>query len=224
MKSVMEEASSIAKAVEQAWERVGKPREFTVKVFEEAKHSFFGFTTQSAKIALIFDENMLMVKPTQERPKEQHHVKSSQDKHKQKFKKQHPRKQESPAHQPQQKTVERKIEKQDKQDKQSDNAKATTGTHDERMGKQKSLWTDEMIQAAQTWVDKNLKIIGLPNITFTTSAQKYYLRFQFDNCVLENKEKEKKLFSAFAHLIMATLRNKFKKELRGLKVVLISQN
>ncbi len=44
MKSIMEEASSILKAIEKGWNRAGKPQEFTVKVFEEPEHNFLGMT------------------------------------------------------------------------------------------------------------------------------------------------------------------------------------
>lgn len=54
MKSIMEEASSIVKAIEAAWIRAEKPREFSVKIFEEPEKNFFGMVTKSAKIALIF--------------------------------------------------------------------------------------------------------------------------------------------------------------------------
>lgn len=54
MKSIMEEASSIVKAIEAAWIRAEKPHEFSVKVFEEPEKNFFGMVTKSAKIALIF--------------------------------------------------------------------------------------------------------------------------------------------------------------------------
>lgn len=56
VKSIIEEGSSIAKAIETAWIRAGKPVEFKVKVFEEAKKNFFGFTKQPAKIAFIFGQ------------------------------------------------------------------------------------------------------------------------------------------------------------------------
>ena len=56
MKSVMQEASSIAKAFEQAWEKAGKPQQCSVKVLEEPRHNFIGMTLQSAKIALFFDD------------------------------------------------------------------------------------------------------------------------------------------------------------------------
>ncbi len=54
MKSIMEEASSIAKAIEAAWIRAEKPHEFSVKVFEEPEKNFFGMVTKSAKIGLFF--------------------------------------------------------------------------------------------------------------------------------------------------------------------------
>jgi len=62
MKSVMEEASSLTKAIENGWERAGKPREFTIKVLQKPEKNFFGFTTKSAKIALLFDEKTVEIK------------------------------------------------------------------------------------------------------------------------------------------------------------------
>lgn len=56
MKSIMEEGSSILKAVEKAWIRAGKPQEFSVKIFEEEQKNFFGMTKRSAKVAIFFDE------------------------------------------------------------------------------------------------------------------------------------------------------------------------
>ena len=59
MKSIMEEASSIFKAIENAWNRAGQPQDFSVKVFEEPQRNFFGMTVKSAKIGLFFDEKSL---------------------------------------------------------------------------------------------------------------------------------------------------------------------
>jgi hypothetical protein len=56
MKSIIHEASSIAKAVEQGWIKAGKPQEFSVKVFEDAEKNFFGFTTKQAKVAIFFKD------------------------------------------------------------------------------------------------------------------------------------------------------------------------
>jgi predicted RNA-binding protein Jag len=55
MKSIVEEASSIAKAIENAWIRAGKPNIFQVKILEEPKRNFLGLTAQSAKIGFFYD-------------------------------------------------------------------------------------------------------------------------------------------------------------------------
>ena len=57
MKSIMEEASSITKAIENAWNRAGQPQEFSVKILELPKTSVFWLkTAKSAKIAFFFNE------------------------------------------------------------------------------------------------------------------------------------------------------------------------
>lgn len=56
MKSVIQESSSVFKAIEQGWEKAGKPHEFTVKILQEAKKNFLGMTLSNAKVAIFFGE------------------------------------------------------------------------------------------------------------------------------------------------------------------------
>ena len=56
MKSIIQEASSVFKAIEQGWVRAGQPAEFTVKILEEGQKNFFGLTTKSAKVSIFFNE------------------------------------------------------------------------------------------------------------------------------------------------------------------------
>lgn len=57
MKSIIEEASSISKAIENGWIKAGKPKDFSVKIFEEPVKGFFGITIKSAKIGIFFQES-----------------------------------------------------------------------------------------------------------------------------------------------------------------------
>jgi predicted RNA-binding protein Jag len=57
MKSVVQEASTIGKAIEQGWKTAGEPRNFSIKILEIPQHNFLGFSTKSAKVAIVFDEN-----------------------------------------------------------------------------------------------------------------------------------------------------------------------
>ena len=54
MKSVVVEASTVAKAIETAWLKAEKPEEFFTKVLQEHTSGFLGFGAQKAKIVFFF--------------------------------------------------------------------------------------------------------------------------------------------------------------------------
>lgn len=57
MRSVIQEASTLAKAIEQGWIKAGKPKDFTVKIFEEPQKGFLGLTTKkNAKVGIFIED------------------------------------------------------------------------------------------------------------------------------------------------------------------------
>ena len=54
MKSLLQEAPSIEKAVFQAWESAGRPAEFSVKIHEQGKSGFFGFMSTPAVVSITY--------------------------------------------------------------------------------------------------------------------------------------------------------------------------
>lgn len=86
MKSLIEEASSIAKAIEKAWDRAGKPQSFSIKIFEESTSNFLGFTKTPAKIGIFFEEQVRQERdvqkraprPAHDRQNKPHHATSAQ--------------------------------------------------------------------------------------------------------------------------------------------------
>ncbi|MCX5922759.1 MAG: hypothetical protein NTX86_05550 [Candidatus Dependentiae bacterium] len=205
MKSIMEEASSIAKAIEKGWARAGKPQEFTVKVFEEAEKNFIGLTTKPAKIGLFF----------QEQPTYQTNNKPS-------FK-------ERPQQQPQSQPQARKPQPQRPQPSQFSQPAQPQVREDQPFADKQakkhptsSPWNDELVAAAQEWVKDSLRILNLENIQFTVEVDRYALKLNFAGQITQGGEKEKTLFRSWAYLIMQALRQKFKRPLKGLKVILMS--
>ena len=61
MKSIVEEGSSIVKAIEKAWTRADKPAEFSVRIYELPQKNIFGFTSKSAKIGIFFEDGKQLV-------------------------------------------------------------------------------------------------------------------------------------------------------------------
>lgn len=183
MKSIMEEASSIGKAIDLAWNRAGKPAQFSIKILEEPEKNMFGLTVKSAKIALFFDERRRQEfqQRQPERPR--------------------PARQDAPKHKVQEVTP----KEAPKQAKRS------------RPG-----WTDAMAADAKNWLNETLKAMQLERISYNSSISGSAIKFVFDSSPTGSEAKDRMLFSSFACLLLATLRNKHKRNMRNLKVILLT--
>ncbi len=185
MKSIMEEASSVAKAIENAWLRAQKPSEFRVKIFQESEKNFFGFSKKSAKIAFFFEDS---------RP--EYHTKPRFKQAEKPVQKEHPQK--KPLQRPEL--------------KQPVKAKKSITP----------IWSDELVQAAKDWISNTLQLMGFDNIAFKTDVNRNNLIIKFEHKITESDEKERRLFSSFAHLILITLRSKYRVNMMRARVILKS--
>lgn len=189
MKSIIQEASSIVKAVEKAWLNAGKPQEFSVKVFEHPEKNFIGMTTKPAKIGIFFKEVTVA----------------------------------KPGEKPRRETIKRKapVEKRPAQPTRHRQPEPSRPVHAEAERPQKRImWSDDMVNEARKWVDGALQSMNKKNVSFTTDVNNYYLRFVFAQPLAETEEKERNLFRSFSFLMLQALKHKFKRPLRGFKVVL----
>ena len=55
MKSLLQEAPSISKAIEKAWVSAGNPTEFTIKILDTGEKNFFGMAKQPAIVSIIYN-------------------------------------------------------------------------------------------------------------------------------------------------------------------------
>ena len=232
MKSIMEQASSIIKAIEKAWISAESPKEFTVKIFEKEERNFFGMTTKPAKIGIFFsDKPHSQDKPhhksrTENQPevKECHaFVKTTADKQakpvinkqgEQCAPKQHnkpaahiPAKPSSPV-------------KPESTSKKNDAPRAAT-EQPEQPRRTPAAWNETMTNTTTAWIKNTLSLMGMHAIDFSTDIAGKNLKLTFTKPLIENPIVEKQLFRSIAHLIMASLRNQYKQDIKDLKVVLI---
>ena len=59
MKSVIAQGATVVKAIEEALKKADMPKEFFVKILEEAQSGFLGFGSKKAKIALFFKKEIM---------------------------------------------------------------------------------------------------------------------------------------------------------------------
>jgi predicted RNA-binding protein Jag len=233
MKSIMEEASSVAKAIEKGWVRAGKPQEFSVKVFEEAQKNFIGMTTKSAKVGLFFEENSRMPSG---KPHEKRTLDRSADKNQRPKPQQQQDRQQKPAYPNSNDRSAQDRSKMQQPDRSADRQRFETKPQDKSLfakqeqqrppardhGTSTSPWSPELVDTAQEWLKGSLSVLGQSNVTFAAEVERYALRVTFPKLITQNSEKEKMLFRSWAYLLMQALRQKYKRPLKGLKVILMS--
>ena len=66
MKSMLQEAPTVLKAIEKAWRSCGEPEEFTIKVLEHEKKSFWGTIKKPAVISIVYEAGRAHEKITPE--------------------------------------------------------------------------------------------------------------------------------------------------------------
>jgi len=198
MKSIVEEASSIVKAIEKAWIRAGKPLSFQVKILEESKRNFFGMTVKSAKIGFFFAKEAEPVRrPARTEPRRDRSYSSPRE-----------------VREVRERTEVKRPEPQRPERREQ--------PREQRESKPKSRWSPEMVSTSKDWLEQNLRTMGLSRISFSLDAKGYYLRVVFSEPLAIDRAKEQQLYKSFAHLIMQMLRTKFRKGFTGFKVVLKS--
>jgi len=194
-KSLVEQASSVSKAIEQGWNRAGNPSEFSIKVLEVAEKNFIGMTVKPAKIGIFFQEQPATepaTPKTQQKPKEPAPQK-----------KERPLKTKAPQHSAH----------------PVKNEPATPRTQPTRK-KERIVWNPEMIEETKQLLSTFLKFIPQANQPFDVHADNYYLKVSFLKPLHADKEQDRILFRSLAHLLMQAVRNKFKKGFHGLKIIL----
>lgn len=198
MKSILQEASSIAKAIEQGWVKAGKPQEFSIKILEEPQHNFIGITTRSAKVALFFNEKPVKPEFTA-KPKTKGYRAEMQQQ-------QQPREQQVEA-------VEHERTVQSHQEPRETAQRPP-------VRRPEAQWNDQMIAYARQWLLHVLEVMHKEHITFTIEPQTFYLKITLSEPIFSEREKEKHLLASFALLLLETLKKQFKTGLRGHKIVL----
>lgn len=217
MKSIIQEASSIAKAVEEGWIKAQKPQQFSVKILEEAEKNFLGLTKKSAKVAIFFDEPQV-TKPAEHRPAQQ----APRQQHQQRPQQRPVQEKSSYAKATDDRQLSQRPQQAQKQQPQQPTQTAENVAQAPAQPKKQfePLWNQAMVDRTQQWMQEAFKHSNNGHIQFTVEPQKFHLRITLSAPILPDPDKEKQLLASFSALILETLKRSFKMSLRGHKIVL----
>jgi len=209
MKSIIEEASSIAKAVERGWEKAGKPKEFTVKIFEEAKKNFIGFVVHSAKVGIFFQE---LPEKSAEKSVEAPRNNSSRQIQRRPL--------STPsASTPHETTPARRTAPLEKKAIRP----IATEAPAEPVAAPAIEWTPPMVETASDWLKGLLKSIEKGSVGVTSEVSGSTLQLFIHEQILADPQQEKHLFINFSTLIIQAIKRKTRKSLKGYRVSVFRQ-
>lgn len=198
MKSMLQEASSIAKAVDKAWQEAGKPAEFTLKILQESQRNFFGLLKKPAIVSIIYDPRKLPNALKKE-------SRSGQKRRGQ---------QESRAQKGQKKAPAREPRAPRNARVPKDQPRVSS---EERI-----VWTDNYLEMVGDWLRVLLQKMAI-STKFGMSLDRGLLKIQFDAPVIESVDNERILFASLVALLLQFLRRHEKKKLRGLRLAITSR-
>ncbi len=211
MKSVIQEGSSVAKAVAKAWESAGKPEEFSIKIYETEKTNFFGLLRRAAVVSIFYNQKR-PYKGNRERSngyrnntrrngRESYNVSSRES-----FKST-PYVEESASSR-----TSSYNEDAPRRDSRS------TGQRSDR----REAWHPELIDEISGWLTETTEKMGVTT-SFDTKVDGGVLKVTFETPVLEQEDYERMLFASFSHLLMQFLKRAHKNKFRSLRLLIQSR-
>ena len=205
MKSLLQEANSIPKAVEKAWIEAGKPAQFTINIMEKGEKNILGMTKQPAIVSISFE--LEAPKRSFERNKSRRPETQRQTQRKSGFTRTSTDKREPRPQEPrrsQQQIRPQSIQQEPKQDFP------------------RPSWNDDLIQEISNGIKEIFSKISL-NASFDTNANNKALTIKFQGKILERADDERALFASLSYLLLQFLKKKHKRKFAGFRLIITSE-
>ncbi len=205
MKSMLQEASSVLKAIEKAWQNAGKPHEFTIRIMEVEEKNFLGKSSKPAVVSIAYEPKRAPMRAKERAPEKVVAVKQKIERESKKttgfFRSLFERlgKKEEVVQKPQ---MERRL----------------VGHRKEgRPG-----WSRELVNDAVSWLREILHIMGRP-MGLNFKVDQRMLSIFLDRRILKEADEEKMFFISISHLIMQFLKKKYKRKLQNYHLIIYSK-
>jgi predicted RNA-binding protein Jag len=218
MKSMLQEGTSLAKAIEKAWESSGKPSEFIIKILETPQKNFLGFVKRPAVVSLTYDlkkPGVQTINNTKNYYKDQRNpVRTGPQQPVKQFDKfQQNRKDQKPDLRP---------------DFRQDKNKQQTNLDQlrplaEKPQIQDEQWTQEHISSASNYLKELTLLLTDNSVNFSTKADRKLLTFSLEKPLLDSPDEERPLLISFSFLIIQFLKKQYKKKFRGYQLIITSK-
>ena len=239
MKSMLHEASTIFKAIEEAWNESGKPTEFTINIIEAGEKGFLLFNNRPSIVSISYDQKNQLSTPSKEGSKQDKAQHLNQHPKKHHEKQQMPaREQGQKAHdkkrpqQPQQQQVKAQPSQQQQKPKASHNQPQQNDRRQPQQQQQQKPahvvesshhnWSQEYADHIAKDLRDLLAILKI-NVPFVSTQEGRRLHITFEKSFLAAPE-EKMLFMSLSYLLIQFIKKHYKKKFKGFSLAIRSKD
>jgi|GEM_PF-882392 len=211
MKSILQEANSIERAIDKAWNEAGKPKEFTIRVLDEGERNFLGLSRRPAIVSIFYKPEKVTT-PQYRRDKTDEKSSSDSYRDRQKARRENP----APS------TSGRSEVGGYVRDEAQERPRRYAGTEQQRASfQQKTVegWNDEWKMFVLHEIRELAKRMGITPIAEATVTGDKLLTITFKQALLDNDDDQRMLFATFSYLGMQLLKRMYKSRFVGYRVV-----
>ena len=212
MKSILQEANSIERAIDKAWNQAGKPKEFSIKVLDEGERNFLGLSRRPAIVTILYKPEKV-TSPQNARKEERsggereerrdrrermYNNRDARQENQAQTRQQEPRRQEQPA------------------------TRRYAGTDEQRTAFQNSLeqgWRDQWKDYVVSELRELLRMMGITVMIEASVMNEKTLSITFAQSVLDNDEEQRMLFATLSYLGLQLLKRMYKSRFIGYKIL-----
>jgi predicted RNA-binding protein Jag len=216
MKSMLQEASSVTRAIERAWIESGRPTEFTIKVLEEGERNFLGFAKKPAIVSITYETKGVSKQVQQIQLSKVRDNRVRQERVPRKDVRDLGREEGKPVRKEQERTTFVK----------------TQGQH----GPQRAIeslvreqtreaegWAPEYINYIESSFKELLILLGVQT-EWVTKIDRHVLTLVLQKPIVEDNELERMVQGSCSYLLIQLLKKRFKKKFRGFQLVVTVKN
>jgi predicted RNA-binding protein Jag len=211
MKSILQEANSIERAIDKAWNEAGKPKEFTIRVLDEGERNFLGLSRRPAIVSIFYKPEKIT---TPQHRREKTDEKPSHDSYRDRQK---ARRENAPQQSSNRSEVGGYV-----RDEGQERPRRYAGTEQQRASfQQKTVegWNDEWKVFVLNEIRELAKHMGITSVAEATVTGDKLLTITFKQALLDNDDDQRMLFATFSYLGMQLLKRMYKSRFVGYRII-----
>lgn len=212
MKSILQEANSIERAIDKAWNQAGKPKEFSIKVLDEGERNFLGLSRRPAIVTILYKPER--VTSPQNARKEDRSPSEREDRRE--------RRERSYNNRDGRAENGGQNRQQEQRRQEQSGTRRYAGTDEQRVAFQNSLdqgWREQWKDYVVTELRELLRMMGITVVIEAGVTNDKTLTITFAHPVLDNDEEQRMLFATLSYLGLQLLKRMYKSRFIGYKIL-----